>query len=132
MELAVNIDEEMKTGFPQVPGKSARVNAVAFDHAELRAAPTFGQGMYLVVSGPAPENGAHVRLLPSLGGDQPDYRQIEIVSEERAANDDLPQGQLPARYEKSMPLSGLSGPKGIELIGLNGRKKFSLADGAFS
>ncbi len=131
MELAVSIDKEMKTGFPLAQEESGRVNAVAFDRAELRAAPTFGQGLYLVVSGPSPENGAHVRLLPSLDAGLPEYRQIEIVSEERATNDGLPQEHAPARYEKSMPLSGLSGSKGIELIGLNGRKKFSLADGAF-
>jgi len=125
MELVVNIDEKMKAGHEAVCVKSTRANAVVVDHAELRAGPTLGQGLYLVVSGPAPENGGQVKLVPDLSAHNPEYRKIEIIVDERpAANDDMPMAA--ERYEKSMPLSGLSGTQGIELFGANGTKKFDL------
>jgi hypothetical protein len=125
MELVVNNDEQMKAGMMAAPGKSGRVNAADFDSAELRAGPTLGQGLYLIVSGPAPKSGANVRLLPVLGDPEPEYRKIELAWEAHAANDhNVSMGV--ERYEKSMPLSGLSGTKGIELVGANGTKKFNL------
>ncbi len=125
MELVVNNDEYLKAGMIAAPGKSGRVNAVDFDAAELRAGPTLGQGLYLIVSGPTPEPGAYIRLLPVLGDTQPEYQQIELTWDTRAANDhDVSMGV--ERYEKSMPLSGLSGTKGIELVGANRTKKFNL------
>ncbi len=125
MELVVNNDEQMKAGMMAAPGKSGRRNAAAFDSAELRAGPTLDQGLYLIVSGPSPKPGAHIRLLPILGDTQPEYQQIELTWDTRAANDhDVSMGV--ERYEKSMPLSGLSGKKGIELVGANGTKKFNL------
>ena len=79
MELVVNNDEQMKAGMMAAPGKSGRVNAADFDSAELRAGPTLGQGLYLIVSGPAPKPGANVRLLPVLGDPEPEYRKIELA-----------------------------------------------------
>ncbi len=125
MELVMNNDEKMNAGIIAATAKSARVNAAAFDSAELRAGPTLGQGLYLIVSGPTPRPGANVRLLPVVGDTEPEYQQIEIAWEARAANDhDDSMGV--ERYEKSMPLSGLSGKKGIELVGANGTKRFNL------
>ena len=125
MELVVNIDENNRTGHSAVCIKSGRVNSVFVDDAELRAGPTFGQGLYLVVSGPAPANGDQVRLVPDLVQHDPDYRRIEVLSDDRSNHgDDSP--LRAERYEKSMPLSGLSGKKGIELVGANGTKKFDL------
>jgi len=120
------MDEQSNKGVSQLSDTSERVNAVAFDSAELRAGPTMGQGLYLVVSGPAPTKGAHVRLLPVLGDSSPAYRRIDIVFEEHQVSDLPPSTVQPLRYEKSMPLSGLAGTKGIELVGANGRKKFDL------
>lgn len=125
MELVVNNDEQMKAGKTARPTRYGRVNAADFDSAELRAGPTLGQGLYLIVSGPTPRPGADIKLLPVLGDPLTEYQQIEIAWESRAANDhDVSMGV--ERYEKSMPLSGLSGTKGIELIGANGTKKFNL------
>lgn len=125
MERVVKLDEEMKSGHSCVLERSTRTNAVEADYAELRSGPSVGQGLYLVVSGPAPANGEDVRLLPALGGNRPAYLRIEIVSEVRnAANDDLPVET--ERYEKSIPLLGLSGTQGIELVAANGSKKFDL------
>ncbi len=125
MELVVNNDEQMKAGMMAAPGKSGRVNAADFDSAELRMGPPLGQGLYLIVSGPRPKPDANIRLLPMLGDPETEYQQIELAWETRAAHDhDDSMGV--DRYEKSMPLSGLSGKKGIELVGANGTKKFNL------
>lgn len=131
MELVVNNDETTNAGITAAPVRAGRVNAADFDSAELRAGPTLGQGLYLIVSGPTPRPGANIVLLPVVGDTQSDYQQIELAWEARAANDhDVsmgPGGSIGAeRYEKSMPLSGLSGTKGIELVGANGTKKFNL------
>lgn len=131
MELVVNNDEQMKAGMMAASGKPGRVKAADFDSAELRAGPPLGQGLYLIVSGSKPKPDANIRLLPILGDPEIEYQQIELAWETRAANDhDVLMdrgGAIGAeRYEKSMPLSGLSGTKGIELVGANGTKKFNL------
>ncbi|QTD57026.1 hypothetical protein [Parasphingorhabdus cellanae] len=127
----MNNDEQMRADNIVASARSGRANAADFDTAELRAGPTLGQGLYLIVSGPAPKQGANIRLLPVLGDTLPEYQQIEIAWEARAANDhdvqvDMTRSGGAERYEKSMPLSGLSGTKGIELVGANGTKKFNL------
>ena len=127
MELGLAMNKPTGAETSPTIRKTARANAVAFDSAELRAGPTMGQGLYLVVRGPAPDNGAQVKLLPVLGEHDPEFRKIEIVSEDRPAGSDLPQSIEIEHYEKSIPLSGIMGSKGIELIGANQRKKFSLA-----
>ncbi len=131
MELVVNNDEQMRAGKVSAQAQYSRVNIAEFDSAELRAGPTLGQGLYLIVSGPTPRPDANIKLLPVLGDPTPEYRQIELAWEARAAHDHDVSidrgGSLGAeRYEKSMPLSGLSGTKGIELVGANGTKKFNL------
>ncbi len=126
MEFAVKMNEEISAGFAFVSENSGRANAVAFDSAELRTGPFHGQGIFLIVSGPAPKNGANVRLLPALGDRAPEYRRIEIVSESLAADNDRDFAEQSKRYEKSIPLSGLMGSKGVELIGANGSKKFGV------
>ena len=85
MELVVNNDEQMRADNIAASARSGRANAADFDTAELRAGPTLGQGLYLIVSGPAPKQGANIRLLPVLGDTLPEYQQIEIAWEARAA-----------------------------------------------
>ncbi|QJB69152.1 hypothetical protein [Parasphingorhabdus halotolerans] len=134
MELVVKVNDRIETAGAKafVTEKAGRANAVAFDHAELRAGPTFGHGLYLVVSGPAPKNCGQVILVPSLEQHNPEYRRIEIVAEQRAPAADHGLALAADSYEKSIPLSGLAGTKGIELIGANGTQKFSLTGGASS
>lgn len=125
MELVVNFDDQDNHSSLTSDRRPVRANALVFDSAELRASPTLGEGLYLVVKGPAPEDGSRVRLMPVLGEPIPDYRRIEIVSDGTGAT--IPEsGQFSERYEKSMPLSGLSGTRGIELAGANGVKRFDL------
>ncbi|WP_204244807.1 hypothetical protein [Parasphingorhabdus marina] len=106
---------------PRKASVSARSGSAAFDRAELRAGPTLGDGLYLVVSGPGAGHGRSTRLRPDLGDPSPEYRRIEIVVE---AGTESVTGEQ--RYERSMPLSGLAGSRGIELVGSNGTKRFDL------
>ncbi|MEP2379500.1 hypothetical protein, partial [Parasphingorhabdus sp.] len=97
--------------------------------AEVRAGPTLGDGLYLVVSGPVPDIPAQIKLRPVLNDLAPEYRRIEIVSEsqpEAGVAGNKNGDKRGGKYERSMPLSGLSGTKGIELVGSNGTRKFDL------
>lgn len=105
---------------------SSRANAVAFDRAELRTGLTLGHGLFLFVSGPRPQYGGSVRLLPRLNELFPEYRKIEVIVDSRAEEKTDAQAILSDRYETSMPLSEIVGTKGIIIIGANGTKKLSL------
>ncbi|MEO0440929.1 MAG: hypothetical protein AAF067_08650 [Pseudomonadota bacterium] len=123
MELVVNSNGRKSSDVTGAPGKAARTGGAAFDHAEVRAGPTLGDGLYLVVSGPAAGQGQSTRLRPDLNDPSPEYRRIDIVVEPGHEN-------LTGReyYERSMPLSGLAGSRGVELVGSNGTKRFELND----
>ncbi|MEL6874491.1 MAG: hypothetical protein AAGM33_03350 [Pseudomonadota bacterium] len=121
MELIVNSNGKKNGDANQASRVSSRTGGAVFDRAEVRAGPTLGDGLYLVVSGPAAGAGRATRLRPDLNDPSPEYRRIEIVIEagrEPAADE--------GRYERSMPLSGLSGSRGVELVGSNGTKRFEL------
>lgn len=123
MELVVNSNGKANSDATSASGVSAQARGAEFDQAEVRAGPTMGDGLYLVVSGPVAGEGRATRLRPDLNDPSPEYRRIEIVVEA---------GHEPAagkgRYERSMPLSGLSGSRGVELVGSNGTKRFELND----
>ena len=114
MELIVKSNGEKMFDVAGVSGNIARSGGAAFDQAEVRAGPTLGDGLYLVVSGPAAGEGRSTRLRPDLNDPSPEYRRIELVIEPGC---DHPRGK--GRYERSMPLSGLTGTRGIELVGSN-------------
>lgn len=121
MELVVNSNGKTDNDATGVSGISARMGGAEFDHAEVRAGPTLGDGLYLVVSGPAAAQGRLTRLRPDLNDPAPEYRRIDIVVEGARG-----QSTGTERYERSMPLSGLAGSRGVELVGSNGTKRFDL------
>lgn len=116
-----------KLGHDETGALSTYLNAAEFDDAELKAGLTFGQGLYLMISGPAPGQGKCVRLLPRLDDLAPEYRRIDVVAETRPASDACHLEMATGRYKKSMPLSGITGTKGIEVVGLNGSRRFELS-----
>lgn len=121
MELIVDSNGKKNSDANQASRFSSGAGGVVFDRAELRAGPTLGDGLYLVVSGPRADIGRSIQLRPDLNDPAPEYRRIEIVVEPGCENSELPE-----RYERSMPLSGLSGSRGVELVGSNGTKRFDL------
>jgi hypothetical protein len=89
------------------------VRLIDFEHAEVR--PGFLPGTYiLVVSGTKPYLNMQVDLSPLVYIRQPEYWGIEVIGS-------LPGIGLPALapYTVSLPLDGIRGSIGIEVIGAN-------------
>lgn len=100
---------------------------VDFDIAELRKLP-FQDSLYLWVRGKLPGTGFEARLAPRIYQERPDYWGIEvaIIHASGAANDD---GQTSGDlvFERSVPLTGIIGVKGITVIGANQVKRIDIA-----
>ena len=101
---------------------SSRV--ISFDKAEVR--PGIVSGTYfLIVSGEAPCFNMVVTLTPLIYITCPEYWEIEVVGT-------LPGGVcLTAMrpYTVTIPLAGITGSKGIEVVGFNKQVKFEVSGG---
>ena len=110
----------MSEAFLNAPTSSS-VRLINFDKAKVITG--FVPGKYiLVVSGTAPCANMVVELSPLIYIQQPDYWGIEVIGS-------LPGGIcLPAmkHYTESLPLDGIMGKKGIEVIGANKRQKINI------
>jgi len=113
------------------PDRGSINGLTSFDQSEIKTGLTFAEGAYLLVQGVIPPGAADVRLVPQFGGD-PDFRPIAVVAipdSDGSLNDgDGDIAHTERRFEKSMPLSGLIGKLGIELVGADSSKRFNLAD----
>lgn len=87
---------------------------IGFDGAELKRSP-MQNGWFLSVSGVAPEAGKVARLAPRLYQERPDYWGIEVVAIRLDAGGD----DGPCSGKLSIPLEGITGLKGIAVIGAN-------------
>lgn len=107
----------MKTAaFLKTPTPTS-VRLINFTRAEVR--PGFlPQTWILIVSGTKPYLNMTVRLSPLIYIRRPEYWGIEVIGS-------LPGIGLPATapYTVSLPLDGILGTKGIEVIGASRRKK---------
>lgn len=90
---------------------------IDFDRAELRRVP-FQDSLYLWVSARTPGARLELRLAPRIYHDRPEYWGIEVVAIQTqfAANDvgDSDGGGL---SERSVPLAGIIGTRGVKVIG---------------
>ncbi|MGW6917910.1 hypothetical protein ACWGB8_29445 [Kitasatospora sp. NPDC054939] len=102
----------MVENFADLPApKSMRI----IDFDEARVVPGIVPGTFiLVVSGEMPYVNMTVRLSPLVYVERPEYWGIEVVGS-------LPGIGLPttAPYTVSLPLDGILGTRGIEVIGAN-------------
>jgi hypothetical protein len=109
----------MATSFAAAPvAQSVRV--ISFKTAKV--IPAFIPGTYvLIVTGTKPYLNMTVELSPLIYIRRPDYWGIEVVGS-------LPGIGLPATapYHVALPLDGIIGTKGIEVIGSNRRQKFDV------
>lgn len=100
------------------PATSVRL----IDFNEARVVPGIVPNTFiLVVSGTKPYLNMKVRLSPLVYIRQPEFWGIEVVGS-------LPGVGLPATapYTVSIPLDGILGTKGIEVIGATTRKTFEV------
>ncbi|MFC4119120.1 hypothetical protein [Nonomuraea zeae] len=109
----------MAENFAELP-QSASVRLIDFE--EARVVPGIVPNSFiLIVSGTQPYLNMKVSLSPLVYIKQPEYWGIEVVGS-------LPGIGLPATapYTVSLPLDGILGTKGIEVIGANNRKTFDV------
>ena len=102
--------------------QSSRV--ISYETAEIR--PGFvNDTWFLIVSGEAPCLNMSVNLVPLIYISCPEYWGIEVVGT-------LPGGfclTAMKPYVVTIPLSGITGSRGIELIGANRQEKFDVTGG---
>jgi hypothetical protein len=104
---------------------------VDFEKAELRRMP-FQDSLYLWVKGRFPAVGFDARLAPRIYEGRPDYWGIEVavfaahapVDETDAADDNLD-------FERSVPLTGITGTRGVSVIGANQVQRIDIDGEAF-
>lgn len=111
--------EHLEHEFARKPA-SQSVRLIDFERAEVY--PGFLPGTYiLVVSGTKPYVTMQVSLSPLVYVRQPEYWGIEVIGS-------LPGMGLPvlAPYTVSLPLGGILGTIGIEVIGANKRKQIAI------
>jgi hypothetical protein len=105
---------------------------IDFETAELRKLP-FQDSLYLWVRGHLPGIGFEARLAPRIYHDRPDYWGIEVavihatpvVSPEPA--NDVGDADSTLVFERSVPLTGITGVRGITVIGANQVKRIEIA-----
>lgn len=93
---------------------------IDFGHAEVR--PAFVPGTFvLIVTGEKPYANMEVRLLPVVYPKPPEYWEIEVVGSMSGIG-------LPALapYHVSLPLDGIRGTKGVEVVGATQRTKIAV------
>ncbi|MGW2147348.1 hypothetical protein ACWCOT_23805 [Nonomuraea bangladeshensis] len=109
----------MTEDFAELPAPQS-VRLIDFD--EARVVPGIVPNTFiLVVNGTKPYLTMHVELSPLVYVRQPDHWGIEVVGRLRGIG--LP---ATAPYSVSLPLDGILGTKGIEVIGAGGRKTFDV------
>jgi hypothetical protein len=102
---------------------------IDFERAELRRVP-FQDSLYLWVSGSLPGPGFEAKLAPRLYHGRPDYWDIEVaVVTANAAND--ADEELSLNFERSVPLTGITGNRGITVIGASQVKRIEISDESF-
>jgi hypothetical protein len=105
---------------------------VDFEIAELKTL-SFQESLYLWVSGTMPAGHFEVILAPRIYHDRPEYWGIEvtIVAAPALANDLRDIGPAAVAeltvFERSVPLTGITGSRGIAVIGANKVKRIEIA-----
>ena len=109
---------------------------IDFETAELRQVP-MQDSLYLWVSGNLPEGRFEARLAPRVYHDRPDYWGIEVavVKAPEPANDretGVPvRADTSLKFERSVPLAGITGFRGIAVIGANRVKRIEITSESF-
>ena len=100
---------------------------IDFDEAEVRMSPMLGE-LHLWVKGRKPPLGFEVRLAPRMYHERPDYWDIEVsVTELLVQANNKEQAEVSLNFERSVPLSGVTGVRGITVVGANQNKRIEIS-----
>jgi hypothetical protein len=105
---------------------------IEFDKAELRRLP-FQDGLYLWVKGRLPEPGFEARLAPRIySTERPDYWGIEVAAFASIASNGVADDAGDSlTFERSVPLTGITGTRGVTVIGANQVQRIDIDGGSF-
>jgi hypothetical protein len=111
---------------------------IDFEMAELRRVP-FHDNLYLWVRGRLPAEGFDARLSPRIYHGRPDYWGIEVAAFAtlKPANDAGDSGDAQGdkgdglMFERSVPLTGITGIRGVSVIGANQVQRIDIDGEAF-
>src|SRR5215218_5344024 len=115
------MDEQQLRQLRELP-KPASQRLIDFERAQILTLRIFPPQFVLRMTGTKPYLNMEVELVPLVFIQQPEFWGIEVVGR-------LPGGiGLPALapYDVSIPLSGITGTKGIEVIGASRSKKIRM------
>ena len=100
---------------------------IDFDEAEVRISPIQGEP-HLWVKGKMPAPGFEVRLAPRMYHERPEYWDIEVAVTELPHRPNA-NGEVKSslEYERSVPLSGIIGVRGITVVGANQNKRIEIS-----
>jgi hypothetical protein len=105
---------------------SQSVRRIAFTDAQVVTGIVPGT-YFLVVSGETPCVNVRVELLPLIYITCPEYWGIEVVGTLRGGHCIM--GIVPTPFSVSIPLSGVIGSRGIEVLGSGASRRFDLDGG---
>jgi hypothetical protein len=104
---------------------------IDFVRAELRHVPSHDH-LHLWVKGRLPMGGLAARLAPRIYFGRPDYWGIEVAAVTSPANaQDAGRAGDGLDFECSVPLIGITGTRGITVIGANQIKRIEIAGESF-
>jgi hypothetical protein len=100
---------------------------IDFEKAELRRMP-FQDSLYLWVKGQLPAQGFDARLAPRIYNDgRPDYWAIEVAAfSSLAAANDASDADDMLSFERSVPLTGITGTRGVTVIGASHMQRIEI------
>jgi hypothetical protein len=104
---------------------------IEFEQAELRHLPSH-ESLYLWVKGRMTIAGHIAKLAPRIYYGRPDYWGIEVaaIASPTADSDDGGAGDI-VSFECSVPLTGITGIRGVAVIGANQVKRIDIAGESF-
>jgi hypothetical protein len=105
---------------------------ISFEKAELRRLP-FQDSLYLWVKGRMPTSGYDARLAPRIYNvGRPDYWGIEVAAFASIASDGVTDDAGDSlSFERSVPLAGITGIRGVAVIGANQVQRIDIDGGSF-
>jgi hypothetical protein len=104
---------------------------IDFEKAELRRMP-FQDSLYLWVRGRLPAHGFDARLSPRIYQGRPDYWGIEVAAfAQNVGADSAVVNSDGMMFERSVPLTGITGTRGVTVIGANQQQRIDIDGEAF-